>query len=155
ARISGDGDGGGGGGSGGGFVLDERLNHLRGQIRVSQLHGSPRVELYSEVVHDFNDTHGIQSGTSMGYEVSASRLTVNATPNWYKQSPHDVPPARRAHAMAYDRERGVVVVFGGSWANPAWPRDTWEWDGTTWIQKNPTTRPGPRTYHDMVYDEAR
>src|SRR5690606_29231536 len=63
-KISG--EGGGSGGSGGGFVLDERLNHLRGQIRVSQLHGASRFDLYSEFVDDFNDLSGIDQEASFG-----------------------------------------------------------------------------------------
>jgi hypothetical protein len=44
-------------------------------------------------------------------------------------------------------ESGVNVLFGGL------PRvgdaldDTWEWDGTTWTQRSPETRPPARYNH--------
>src|SRR5438874_3914689 len=33
--------------------------------------------------------------------------------------------------------------------------DTWEWDGTDWIQKTPATSPPPRECHAMAYDSTR
>jgi hypothetical protein len=52
--------------------------------------------------------------------------------------------------MAYDAARQRVVLFGGYGL-----ADTWEWDGTTWVQRNPVTNPGWRRYHAMAYHEAR
>ena len=57
------------------------------------------------------------------------------------------------HAMAYDRRRQRVVLFGGSGARPA-TGDTWEWDGIKW-ERVATEGPGPRTHHRMAYDAAR
>ncbi|MFN7976205.1 MAG: Ig domain-containing protein [Acidobacteriota bacterium] len=68
---------------------------------------------------------------------------------------------RRGAAMAYDTDRGRVVRFGGE--GPASPggtpvlfNDTWEYDGTTWMQ-GPAAPPAltPRTDVRMVYDDAR
>jgi len=151
-KISGDG-GGGGGGSGGGFVLDERLNHLRGQIRVSQLHGASRVELYSEVIDDFNDDQGIDPGKSSSYQVASSRLQPSGDPDFYQLSPPTAPPARYFHAMAYDKLRGRVVLFGGRTSTGL--NDTWLWDGSNWTLIEPQTKPSPRYGHAMAFDEAR
>jgi hypothetical protein len=52
--------------------------------------------------------------------------------------------------MAYDSVRGRVLLYGGDGAD-----DTWEWDGNTWIQRSPATRPGNRFEHAMAFDSAR
>src|SRR5206468_2427231 len=59
--------------------------------------------------------------------------------------------ARAGHAMAYDRGRGVTVLFGGSDG----PNDgeTWEWDGSRWRLKA-TSGPLPRNGHAMAYDSV-
>src|SRR5439155_6838865 len=69
------------------------------------------------------------------------------------------PPARFAHAMTYDRARGVIVIFGGEGAASIL-RDTWEWDGAIWRQacvdaSCAATLPSGRFGHAMSYDAAR
>lgn len=68
------------------------------------------------------------------------------------------PAARSNHAMTQDVARGRTVLFGGlSIASPIGNftfADTWEWDGTTWVQVA-TGLPQTRTYHAMVYDSRR
>ena len=71
---------------------------------------------------------------------------------WTKQSPATTPPARTAHAMAYDTARGQVVMFAGAGAS-GYMNDTWVWDGVNWTQK--TSGPGPLAHVGMVYDTAR
>jgi len=46
--------------------------------------------------------------------------------------------------MAYDRDRGRVVLMGGQPAGSSGTRlaDTWEWDGTNWTQVVTATTPG-------------
>ncbi|HWL92734.1 MAG TPA: kelch repeat-containing protein, partial [Phycisphaerae bacterium] len=65
------------------------------------------------------------------------------------------PPARHSHAMAYDSEREVIVLYGGADINNNIFGDTWEWDGTDWSEKSPASRPSPLTGHAMAYDSAR
>lgn len=62
------------------------------------------------------------------------------------------PPARSAHAMAYDRARGVTVLFGGENGQTTLS-DTWEWDGIAWTFRTEGTPPR-RFRHGMAYDEA-
>ena len=57
--------------------------------------------------------------------------------------------------MAYDSARGVVVLFGGSGNCGGACDDTWEWDGTTWTQRTPSTSPPFRWGHSMAYDSMR
>ena len=64
------------------------------------------------------------------------------------------PSPRNGHAMAYDSADGVVTLYGGGeWGDVA-RDDTWEWNGSTWIQQYPAANPGPRVGHAVAYDSA-
>lgn len=63
----------------------------------------------------------------------------------------DKPSPRSAYGMAYDEERDRVVLFGGG-NNVDVFGDTWEFDGTSWEQRSPSTEPMPRYHPRMVYD---
>ena len=60
---------------------------------------------------------------------------------------------RNAHAMAYDGNRGRVILFGGADASKVCG-DTWEWDGRKWTRVS-LAGPGPRTFPAMAYDSLR
>jgi len=64
------------------------------------------------------------------------------------------PPARTSGAMAYDRARRQIVLFGGRQGNGAALGDTWVWNGVAW---SPVATPGPqaRSEHAMAYDPTR
>lgn len=63
------------------------------------------------------------------------------------------PPARFGHAIAYDRTRGRVVVFGGRTnAGIVFLDDTWEWDGVAWTLRTPAVSPSRRMNHTMAFD---
>src|SRR5207249_2202662 len=57
--------------------------------------------------------------------------------------------------MAYDSARGRVVLFGGLGLGGCRRGDTWEWDGTAWIEKAPATSPSARSGHAMACDSFR
>ena len=42
------------------------------------------------------------------------------------------PSPRALTQMAFDRRRGVMVLFGGRIRYPLDSDETWEWNGTTW-----------------------
>jgi cysteine-rich repeat protein len=69
---------------------------------------------------------------------------------WTKQSPTTSPPARLVATMGFDSNRGRMVIFGGY--DPQFRNDTWEYNGTTWIDRT-TIGPSPRQTSG-VYDEA-
>lgn len=82
--------------------------------------------------------------------------------NWVNRTPDPITatnnPAGRdsSSAMAYDSDRGRVVLFGGGGASA----DTWEWDGTNWLNRTPTVitsanNPPARYFSAMVYDSDR
>lgn len=79
---------------------------------------------------------------------------------WVERLPVTAPSARLGHAMAIDRMRERVVLFGGL-APPTPPSiasvrtlsDTWEWDGSTWLAL-PVPGPSPRMGHAMCEGPA-
>lgn len=71
-----------------------------------------------------------------------------------------LPPARTAASFAYDSQRSVAVLFGGttSWSpETEWNsvNDTWEWNGSEWKQLNPVHVPPARLGAGAAYDEKR
>ncbi len=62
-------------------------------------------------------------------------------------------PSIRVHqAMAYDRARQRVVLYGGFNEAQGEIRDIWEWDGTAWTQQSATTA-GNVAGRGIAYDE--
>ncbi len=77
-------------------------------------------------------------------------------PTWLQLSPATSPPARHAHAMAYDSVHKQVVLFAGvDDAGTSVLGDTWVFDGYTWLQRTPAHSPSPRFWHAMTFDSAR
>ena len=76
---------------------------------------------------------------------------------WLQRTPAVSPAGRWGHAMAYDAARQRVVMFGGTatFGGGAMTVDTWEWDGTTWLQRTPSSTPPGRLSHAMTYDSVR
>jgi len=66
------------------------------------------------------------------------------------------PPGLETPAMAYDKGRGVVVMFGG-WNGQSGTlyNSTWEYDGNEWTQRATPTAPIARYRASCVYDDAR
>ena len=62
------------------------------------------------------------------------------------------PSGRFGHAMAYDADRAIVVLFGGCSSESQ--NDTWEWDGEYWTQMA-DIGPSARFLHALVYDGER
>jgi hypothetical protein len=110
-------------------------------------------------VHDFTaDDAARVSGRGGG------SIDVSFGASWTQIVPSAVNPTTQTeHAMAFDRGRGVAVLFGGVFVDPAVSGsapvisgDTWEWDGHAWKKVIPLGQsPVPRFSHQMVYDAAR
>ena len=70
---------------------------------------------------------------------------------WSEIQPATVPTIRRFTAMAYDKNRRKVVMFGGH-SGRTFLNDTWEWDGNDWEEKSPAGEiPPGRSLHRMFY----
>ncbi len=65
--------------------------------------------------------------------------------NWLQIAPTGSwPAARWSHAMAFDPNRGVVVMHGGSLSSsPSSSREWWEWDGASWLRRSAEESGGP------------
>lgn len=72
--------------------------------------------------------------------------------DWRQLNPINSPAPRASMGMAYDSRRARVVLQSGVSALGRYP-DTWEWDGTNWVQV--VTSGLFRTGAPMVYDESR
>ncbi|HEX5054822.1 MAG TPA: hypothetical protein VFZ65_23800 [Planctomycetota bacterium] len=73
---------------------------------------------------------------------------------WTRLTPALELPPIFGGRMCFDRSRGVTVAFGGFVGLFNFLPDTFEWDGTTWVQRT-LAGPSPRASHAMTYDEAR
>lgn len=76
---------------------------------------------------------------------------------WTNAAPAAVPAARSGHALVFDSVRDRVVVFGGidvASPNPGFLADTWEYDGTTWVQRA-VAGPSARSEYAMAFDSVR
>ncbi|HEX5050342.1 MAG TPA: hypothetical protein VFZ65_01090 [Planctomycetota bacterium] len=96
-------------------------------------------------------------GRGMVYDSARQRLVVfggNGPANddtwewngasWLHPTPAVRPAARTNFAMAFDRTRGVAVVFGGNDGSGQHLQDLWEWNGVTWTQRAAVSPLGPR-----------
>ena len=83
-------------------------------------------------------------------------LTVQAqVPDWVLAQPTRSPLGRKWHAMAYDSDRKVTVLFAGRDVSINMLADTWEYDGKGWKEIKPPVSPAGRDSHGMVYDSVR
>lgn len=78
---------------------------------------------------------------------------------WLLRTPTHSPSPRSNHSLAYDSARARTVLFGGSApaanGSSTLLDDTWEWDGTDWLELTPPTKPRGQFNHSMAYDSAR
>ncbi len=67
------------------------------------------------------------------------------------------PVGRSGHEMVYDHHRHKVYMFGGYPNFEDVLDDTWQYDPSSgsWSMFNPSTKPGARGGHAMVYDPVR
>jgi hypothetical protein len=98
----------------------------------------------------------------IGLCTAAVIVTIIAAPKptWKLIQTTHVPTGRTEAALAYDTERSVAVLFGGtsSWTQgEGWNsiNDTWEWNGKDWRQIHPPHSPSPRYAASMAFDEKR
>ncbi len=86
----------------------------------------------------------------------AGTLAANAwllQGNTWTQLAGPQPPARGQTAMVYDSARQRLVLFGGSGGGSL--QDTWEWNGTSWSNPDPSPKPPVRHGHAMAFDRER
>jgi hypothetical protein len=75
---------------------------------------------------------------------------------WEARATHPLLGLRTGHAMTFDSGRGRIVLFGGrSVPGNALLDDTWEWDGSQWLVRQPGAAPPARYEHRLAFDAAR
>lgn len=76
--------------------------------------------------------------------------------DWADRTSAPPPTARSNPALVYDGVRHRVILFGGIEAGTnLYLQDTWEWDGTTWVQRAPAASPPLRVVAGSAWDAAR
>ncbi len=74
---------------------------------------------------------------------------------WQRETSSPHPPARAFGTSAYDAVRQETILFGGLTAGgTTYYDDTWVWDGSSWTQRTPTTKPSTRAWSTMAADPA-
>ncbi len=75
------------------------------------------------------------------------------TNTWENRDPNPAPSPRFVHAMAYEEEADLVLLYGG-WTGTAPSSETWAYDyeTNTWTNLTPASAPTAATYVDMAYD---
>lgn len=75
--------------------------------------------------------------------------------NWTQRTAATVPPANYDCSLAFDRNRGRMVLQSSFIMGTPLPLQTWEWDGSNWSLATYTTP--PPSYPEMVitYDRHR
>lgn len=126
--------------------------------------GSPPTGFFSHSTLAFDSARGVSvlfSGGEIGQSTAGG---TQFHQEWDGSSttylfPPQQPPGRTRSASAFDSSRSRLVVFGGgtepNGGVPQRMRDTWEWDGSAWIQRNPLAAPTPRWGHAMSFDAVR
>jgi hypothetical protein len=91
-----------------------------------------------------------------GVVISAQKPAYGWIPVEVRNEPR---PTRDAES-AYDVKRNRLVMYGGAagyLGNDQWEyiTDTWEWDGTQWLNMPSPEHPQGRSDHAMAFDERR
>lgn len=73
---------------------------------------------------------------------------------WSRLAPAQRPPGRGRAAIAYDRARDELVLFGGAAGSTVFA-DTWVFAQGSWQQRTPATSPPARHGHALAFDEVR
>lgn len=94
------------------------------------------------------------AGASLLGAFTPAATAQGCSQEWRLANSSSLPP-RQEMSMAYDEARDRAVVFGGL-SGFSYLQDTWEWDGGSWTQQQPSgSIPSRRRAAAMVYDAAR
>jgi hypothetical protein len=117
---------------------------------------SPPARSTAAMAYDSARGRTVMFGGSVSSNVMYSDTWEYDGTTWLLINPPASPQPRAQHAMAYDVGRARMVMFGGWNAGQNdLLDDTWEYDGTSWLQASPTASPPARAGHAMACDVAR
>jgi len=120
---------------------------------------SPEPREGQSMAYDSQRRVGVLFGGSSTYpEYHDDTWTYDSSANrWERRNPALSPPARRAGAMCYDQDDGVVLLFGGTGhSSTGTLSDTWAYNVSTnaWTERQPAASPPPGEQPVMAYDPA-
>jgi len=121
---------------------------------------SPSGRRHHSMVYDSNNKLSIlYGGEILGYSRSSETWVYNSSANtWTNKNPSNPPTGRSSHAMVYDENSKLIVLYGGQIsAGSAVQQDTWTYNysANAWTNKNPATSPGLRMDASMAYDKNK
>lgn len=138
-------------------ICDGRTWELIGDQWALRSHSGPSPRAISAMAYDAKRGVVVLFGGLSGNYVSGFTY-LNDTWEWdglhWTKRSMVGPSPRAGHAMAYDSNRGVVVLFGGYSESAGTNDETWEWDGESWAQRM-VSGPSARTNFAMCFDAAR
>ncbi len=89
----------------------------------------PSARMYAAAAYDPRSGHVILfGGLASDSPVNDTWSYDLASNSWTHLTPKTSPPKRGRHAMAYERESGKIVMFGGGTSPLDFQRDTWTYD---------------------------
>ncbi len=120
---------------------------------------SPTARSGAQLVHDSN------RGVAVLYGGLASNISIPPPTNqtwewngatWAQVTPAANPGNRYLYGACYDSVRSRVVMYGGATTQliSVPNSQTWEYDGTTWVQVTTTGNPGPRERPAMCFHQG-
>lgn len=113
-------------------------------------------ESATPIVYDSRRNVTVLFGGDLRAQLKSSNTWEFNGVRWTLRTPAGpTPPGRDNHMLAYDSDRGVVVMFGGQRGDaPYAHEDTWEYDGIAWSHLS-TRGPSDRVNASMAYDSRR
>jgi hypothetical protein len=105
---------------------------------------SPPARMNASMVYSAAQKHIVLFGGMDNFGQLLNDTWIWDGSNWIRVNAASAPSARSGACMAYDDARQQVVLFGGQANDQRFGtllNDTWIWDGTTWRDARPTTRP--------------
>lgn len=114
---------------------------------------SPPARMNASMVYNAAQKHIVLFGGMNNFGRLLNDTWIWDGSKWTQVNTANAPIARSGASMAYDDTRQQVVLFGGQANNGrfgALLNDTWIWNGITWSNTNPSTRPGARQGASLV-----
>lgn len=124
----------------------------------------PSGRMYAALAYDTQREKAVLFGGTSAWTQATDWIGLGDTwewdgAGWHQLTPLKSPAPRHSTVLAYDANRGVMVLFGGAGQDathmPVYLDDTWEWDGQNWSEAQPATRPPARDGATLYYDPSR
>lgn len=121
--------------------------------RVLSPMGHPSGRLGHAMAYDsWRDRVVLFGGLEPGIVPKSDTWVFDGT-SWTQLATAHSPPPRAGHTMVFDPGTGRILLFGGdSHVGSHYFDDTWQFDGSDWIERAPATVPRPRKSHAIAYD---